>query len=116
MKKKKKKFEKSAWWTQGFYSPSPIFPSSAPHPRPLFTFPSPRVSKSALAKNIAADLAVMSTASTEDGMDYAQLSVEEQRKELNRRAIPISAEGVFSFNSNSIKIMLGSIIQVAFPS
>ena len=44
----------------------------------------------------------MSTASTKDGMDYAQLSLEEQRMELNRRAIPISAEAVFSFNSNSI--------------
>ncbi len=42
----------------------------------------------------------MSTASKEDGMDYYQLSLEEQRLELNRRAIPISAEAIFSFNSN----------------
>ncbi len=42
----------------------------------------------------------MSTASKEDGMDYYQLSLEEQRLELNRCAIPISAEAIFSFNSN----------------
>ena len=96
---------------------SPSFHPQLRIPGPSLPFPSPRDSKTALAKNMLASLAALGESSTKDGMDFYQLSPEElelNRRELNRRAFPIAADVIFNHNLNNI-FNLTSVGKTSMP-